>query len=373
MIRRQGSIMVGAAGRNVGKTEFACALIWQAAAQGPVCACKVTCIREQGRCPRGGSGCGVCGSLTGRYELDAEGCCDGRGKDTERLRAAGAETVYWLRVRHEALAEGLAALLDRVGPDAPLVIESNSLREVLSPDRFLVIREGGAVKPSCAAVLSQADALIDFQGDGWSLAPERVQLGQQGWSIRHAAGAVILAGGASRRMGVDKSLLPVAGRPLIAGIAAQLAAVTEATLISANDPSKYAFLGLPVIADDEPGSGPLGGIASALARSAHDWNLVVSCDIPQIDGRYVDQLFRQSEGADVVIPRWPDGRWEPLLALYRRDTVLPAARRALAAGRRRIVAMFDQLRVRCVAPPSSSWYRNCNTPEEFAAACEVMG
>jgi len=154
MMRWPGMVMIGAAGRNVGKTEYACDLIRLLVPQ-PVVGVKVTTIAERnGPCPRGGAGCGVCTSVKGDFCLTEEHETTS-GKDTCRMRAAGAQHVFWLRVLKYALDSGVAALRAALPAGVPVVCESNSLRAVIEPDVFLIIKEKGSsnVKQTAADVM----------------------------------------------------------------------------------------------------------------------------------------------------------------------------------------------------------------------------
>lgn len=174
---------------------------------------------------------------------------------------------------------------------------------------------------------------------------------------------MILAGGGSRRMGRDKSMLPVGSRPMIAHIADQLAFFPE-RLVGADDREKYAFLGLPVVPDEVRGVGPLMGIISCVARASHDLSFVTGCDVPVLDRSFILRLLQGAPGNDIVMAQLPDGRVEPLLAVYRK-TVVPVARELVARGRRRIVELFDHLRVRFEPAETLEWYRNLNTMREY--------
>lgn len=358
-------LLIGAASRNVGKTEFACEVIRQHASTGRVLGVKVTTVRSRElSCPRGGPGCGVCSSLTESYCIIEAHPADDE-KDTTRMLRAGAQRVLWLRVLQDHLAAGLASLLDHIPRDACVVCESNSVRTVVEPGVFLVVREAGSteVKPSCRAVLAHADRVVVFRGNGWDLEPNQVVLTRQGWVLRPAATAVILAGGESQRMGLDKSMLPVDGRPLIGHIADQLAFFPE-RLIGSSDAARYAFLQIPVVPDRQPGRGPLMGILACVDRAGHELSFVTGCDIPTLDAHFVLSLLARAQGADIVMPRLPDGRLEPLLAVYRK-TVVPVAEAVLARGGRRIVELLDHLRVHYVSGEAPAWYRNLNTVEDY--------
>jgi molybdopterin-guanine dinucleotide biosynthesis protein A len=166
-------------------------------------------------------------------------------------------------------------------------------------------------------------------------------------------------------MGQDKSLLPVGGQPLIASIAAQLASVFPEVLVSSNEAGKYRFLGLPVIADEVPGQGPLMGILSSLKAAGRERILAIACDIPVADLAFIRKLIRLSDQADIVMPVSANGRHEPLFAVYRK-TVIPRAEAALAAGQRRVVAVLPGL---TVATPrmAEAWYWNLNSREDYDA------
>ncbi len=177
-------LMIGAAGRNVGKTEFACALIRRLASRRDVVGVKITTIREEGgACPRGGAGCGVCASLQGAY-LVTEETDPASGKDTARMLKAGASRVLWLRVCHANLEEGVRALMDLLPGDAPIVCESNSAREVIKPGYFVIIRDkkSKTIKESCQRVLALADRQILFDGAGWDTQPSGLLFDHGQWS-----------------------------------------------------------------------------------------------------------------------------------------------------------------------------------------------
>lgn len=175
--------MIGATSRNVGKTEFACQLIQQVAQTQSVLGVKVTTVAERdGQCPRGGQGCGVCSSLTDAYCITEE-TSPPPEKDTARLRQAGAASVFWLRVLKDHLAEGMDALLERMPAHLPVVCESNSARLVLKPSVFVVVRpcQDDRVKPSCQAVMGQADVVVTYDGTGWDTQPSRCEWVEHQW------------------------------------------------------------------------------------------------------------------------------------------------------------------------------------------------
>lgn len=163
MLKLPNCIIVGAAGRNAGKTELAAALIAHLRRRSSVYALKVTSVeRQNGACPRGGAGCGACALAGADFVLSEER--DTRsGKDTARLAAAGAAKVFWLRSLRSALEAGMAAFLERIPAGALIVGESNALRGVVTPGLFIMLNNAdGAVKPSAARVAAQSDLSFNY-------------------------------------------------------------------------------------------------------------------------------------------------------------------------------------------------------------------
>ncbi len=365
MVRFPGMLMVGAAGRNVGKTEFACSLIGKFSTRCKVIGIKVTAIdRTDGSCPHGGSGCGTCSSLEGNYCITKETDRQSN-KDTCRMLAAGAETVYWLRVLKTHLKEGALALLDTIGDGAVSVCESNSFRSAAVPDLFVMLRSGQTpdYKPSAQSVGRHADKTVSFDGNNFDIDVDAIKLIDGRWAEKMYATAIIMAGGKSLRMGCDKSMLPFEGRPIIEHIFKQLGPHFDQILISSNDTAGYDFLDAQVISDREQGLGPLMGIASAMRASANELNFVVACDIPDIPISLVRRMFRGAGDFDVVMPRTGQSKFEPLFAMYKKST-LAAIDDALAAGIRKIIVPLEKCKVKYI-DISPAEIKNLNTENDY--------
>lgn len=190
---------------------------------------------------------------------------------------------------------------------------------------------------------------------------------------------VILAGGASRRMGRDKALLDLGGRPLIAVVAERLRAVVGEVIICADQVERYAPFADRCVPDVYPGVGTLGGLHAGLAAAAHEWAIVVGCDMPFIRPALLAWFVAAAANSDLAILRHPDGRVEPLHAVYHRRC-LSAIEAAIVAGERRADAFHAGLRVRYVSPeelapldPNLWSFRNLNTPEEWRTAQGDLG
>lgn len=186
----------------------------------------------------------------------------------------------------------------------------------------------------------------------------------------------IQAGGRSSRMGEDKALKPFLGRPLIQRVVDRLAPAADELLVTTHRPESYHFLGLRLLPDIRPDRGALGGLYTAVASAAHPTVAVVACDMPFASAALLEAAARLliEEEADVVIPKSEEG-YEPLHAVYRRATCLPAIEAALDADLWKVIAWFPQVKVRVLTneelnslDPDRLAFWNVNTPEEFAKA-----
>jgi molybdopterin-guanine dinucleotide biosynthesis protein A len=197
---------------------------------------------------------------------------------------------------------------------------------------------------------------------------------------------VIQAGGQSSRMGEDKALKPFLGRPLVQRVVERLGPIADEILVTTNRPADYDFLNtstgserrlrLTFHADLKPGRGALGGLYTAIASATHPIVAVVACDMPFASSALIEAAGRilLEEEADVVIAKSEEG-FEPLHAVYRRATCLPAIESAIDADQWKVIAWFPQVKIRTLTPeeikrydPSGLAFWNLNTPEEFAEA-----
>jgi molybdenum cofactor guanylyltransferase len=189
----------------------------------------------------------------------------------------------------------------------------------------------------------------------------------------------VLAGGKSSRMGREKALLEIGGEPLIVRTVRLVESVTAPVTVVGETPGIRA-LGLRSVADDFPGGGPLGGIATALRAARTAWILVVACDLPYLRREWLEYLVwraRESD-ADAVIAM-NEGGAEPLCAAYRRNAE-PIIRAAVSAGNLKVRKMLEELRGEVIEP--EEWkrfdsdgllFKNMNTPEDYEEAVTRLG
>ena len=190
---------------------------------------------------------------------------------------------------------------------------------------------------------------------------------------RPIAIGVVLAGGASTRMGADKASLVVDGEPLGARAARCLGAVCRRVVIASGDGRRLGSLRWPQVADAVGDVGPLGGVLAALelADSGDDVVAVVAVDLPHADASLLVALEVQlrRRGASVVAPRHA-GTLQPLHSVWRARTA-DGLRGYLERGGRSVRGGFDQLDGVAVdvdhLDPAGRFAFNLNRPEDLAA------
>ena len=185
---------------------------------------------------------------------------------------------------------------------------------------------------------------------------------------------VIQAGGRSTRMGGEpKALLELGGKRIIERVVDAVGAVLDDLLVVTNTPERYAFLGLPMVADVFPDGGSLGGIYTGLRAAGGDAAFTDACDMPFLHAAIVRMVVERAGEGDVVIPR-TEGRLETMHAVYGKRC-LSAMEARLRAGQLKIVGFFPDVNVveldaapmaRHRAPNVA--FMNVNTPEELRRA-----
>ena len=171
--------------------------------------------------------------------------------------------------------------------------------------------------------------------------------------------------------GVDKGLVELDGKPLVAHALARLAPQVGAILINANqNVERYAAFGPPVVQDTVGGfAGPLAGLHAGMTLATTTHVVTVPCDSPFLPHDLVSRLAAAlaKDDAQLAVARTFD-QPHPVFALVRRD-VLPHLAAFLAAGGRKIDAWYAALAVTEVAfDDEADAFRNINTRDELAAA-----
>jgi molybdopterin-guanine dinucleotide biosynthesis protein A len=162
--------------------------------------------------------------------------------------------------------------------------------------------------------------------------------------------AIILAGGSSSRLGQDKGLVQLGGRPLVEHVLDKARRLVDQTLIvvsSQNQTDTYRkALGADavIVSDNSKIHGPLVGASAGLRLASGKYSLLLSCDTPFVSEEILQLLLELCVNKNATIPRWPNCNIEPLQAVYHTESALRAANDAVASGELKMQAMVNRLR-----------------------------
>jgi molybdopterin-guanine dinucleotide biosynthesis protein A len=179
--------------------------------------------------------------------------------------------------------------------------------------------------------------------------------------------AVLLAGGKSSRMGQDKAGLVIEGMLLWRRQLATLEATgASEILISGRAGGPYSESSFRIVEDAEPGLGPIGGVATAMAYAQYPLVLVLAIDLPRMTSAYLQALLSRAP----VVPRRAD-RFEPLAAIYSKSCLEVFQRRvarrhfSLQSAIHELIERGD-MSAHDVPAAEASLFDNLNTPEDLA-------
>jgi len=161
---------------------------------------------------------------------------------------------------------------------------------------------------------------------------------------------IILAGGKSERLGTEKGLITLKGKPLIHHVLERISGITdEVIVVVSSETQKENFrkaLGKTahVVIDKFNVRSPLVGALTGFEAANGEKSLLLPCDTPFISREVASFLLDVCKGKAAVIPRWPDGKIEPLQAAYDTEMSLEASKEALKDGKLDLRSMISRLR-----------------------------
>ncbi|MCF8372335.1 MAG: molybdenum cofactor guanylyltransferase [Bacteroidales bacterium] len=180
---------------------------------------------------------------------------------------------------------------------------------------------------------------------------------------------IILAGGESKRMGRDKTILRFEGQSLVERMVHILSPFCQNILISSNN-RLHQGIGYEVIADAIPSKGPIGGIYSCLIKSEYTYNMVLPADVPLISIELIHFLLENAHPQKISAIVTPTGFIEPLCAIYP-TTIIPALKDFIESGSNKLIDFLEAENFHPVQlSKEHSFYHpkllmNINTPEDF--------
>ena len=195
--------------------------------------------------------------------------------------------------------------------------------------------------------------------------------------------AIVLAGGRGRRMGtVEKALLEFEGKTIIERLLESLFRVVDEVILSFRDKNqekkfrsvleKFPSREIRFCFDTLEDAGPLEGIRAGLLESRAEYSFVCAGDMPFVNSRVVDLLFEKTSGHDAALPKWEDGKFEPLHAVYSKK-MIPEIEKAFEKGRCSVLTpVFEMKDVVFVEvseikrfDPELMTFANINTADEM--------
>lgn len=197
---------------------------------------------------------------------------------------------------------------------------------------------------------------------------------------------ILLSGGLSRRFGQDKCLRSLAGKTLVTHVLDRVATVAEEIVIVAGSTTQQNVLSKAVgqkarvIVDSHGNHSPLIGALTGLENVEADYALLLPCDAAFVSRDIAKLLLDLCEGRSAAIPRWPDGKIEPLQAAYDVKLAREAAQTAYREGKRDMIGMTARLRnIRYISTLVLQQYDeklvtffNINTVEDWRRAEAVL-
>ena len=133
------------------------------------------------------------------------------------------------------------------------------------------------------------------------------------------ATGIILAGGKSSRMGEDKGLVLLNGKPMIQYVIEALKEVVSNIIIISNNAS-YNKFGVPVYSDIIKNKGPVWGIYTGLYHSTTELNFCISCDVPMISSDFIFWLLNKSGNASITLPMYKD-KIQQMIGVYSKQVL----------------------------------------------------
>lgn len=200
-------------------------------------------------------------------------------------------------------------------------------------------------------------------------------------------GAIILAGGKSTRLGVNKAFMKIEGKPLLRHVvdkASQVASEIVVVIGKNDDPAKFSKIlprSIKVLIDTREDGSPIIGMITGMEALKSEYAAVLSGDTPLIKEEVLDYLFCKANRADAAVPRWPSGWIEPLQAVYRVKPMVNAIRATLKAGELRPFNAIERLDKVIYVPIREIrkidrellTFTNINTPKDLKIVRRSMG
>ena len=178
--------------------------------------------------------------------------------------------------------------------------------------------------------------------------------------------AFILAGGKSQRMGTDKGLLPLAGKPFVSHICEAVKSIVGENIVIVSSNADYDFLGYKRIEDLVSDKGPVGGIYTALQYSRAKLNFMLSVDAPLVSAELLLWILENKNDSYEMTQVQLDKKTYPLIAIYEQSLV-SVFEENLKKEQLRLRQIIEEINQQTLKIPEKwrTQVQNINTPEEY--------
>ncbi len=191
--------------------------------------------------------------------------------------------------------------------------------------------------------------------------------------IKEKITAVVLAGGASKRMGRSKAQLPVGDKRMIEWVVKAVNCLFDETLVVTHHPQSFPMLENVRMVQDlivAEKRSSLIGLYTGLYHATNDTIFVVPCDMPFLNRKLIEHMIRMLDGEDIRVPLIGQ-HFQPLHAFYRKSC-LPFMRQSIDAENYKIIRFYDEVLVRTVDEatvrqydPDLNCFMNVNNSQDY--------
>jgi molybdopterin-guanine dinucleotide biosynthesis protein A len=190
------------------------------------------------------------------------------------------------------------------------------------------------------------------------------------WKVRASITGIILSGGKSSRMGLNKAFIEIDGVPIISRIHGLFKELFQEIIIVTNEKELFGQFDANIFSDLLPNRGVLGGLYTGLFFSSFPHSFCVASDMPFLKESVIKYLMNSIDHFDVIVPKAEDGL-QPLHAIYSKGCLKPM-REIIGKGKYKVIDFYPMVKIKIIEQhefrsldPTGESFINVNTPEEL--------
>jgi len=184
--------------------------------------------------------------------------------------------------------------------------------------------------------------------------------------------AIILAGGKSSRMPINKKYLKIENSFLLDRVISNASDLFENIIVSTSEEFSSEHKNIKIVLDTYINRGPLAGILTGLKNSLNDNNFIIAADIPEISKELISELYSFTEKHEIVVPRSGEKKLEPLFGFYKKS-IIPYLEENLSKGNNKVLDIYKHSLLKIVDMKRSDWFFNLNTEPDLLSYLSYLG